>query len=168
MNEKGSGRVYDKKNKKQKQKQKQKKPKTYSCRSLHFLCYYLFDKEFCNDHDSSLAKLEDALESMWTTYAGGQFYCGCFIINKSNKMLILKHVYSVYFYKSQFAPATLSFLGMYCFIVCLMVFNATFNNISVILWRSVLLLEETGNPENTIHISQVTDNLYHILLYSTR
>ncbi len=25
-----------------------------------------------------------------------------------------------------------------------MVFNATFNNISVILWRSVLLMEETG------------------------
>ena len=28
--------------------------------------------------------------------------------------------------------------------VCLMVFNATFNNISVILWQSVLLVEETG------------------------
>jgi len=27
-----------------------------------------------------------------------------------------------------------------------MVFNATFNNISVILWRSVLLVEETGLP----------------------
>ncbi len=27
-----------------------------------------------------------------------------------------------------------------------MVFNATFNNISVILWRSVLLVEETGVP----------------------
>ena len=27
-----------------------------------------------------------------------------------------------------------------------MVFNATFNNISVILWRSVLLMEETGVP----------------------
>jgi hypothetical protein len=26
------------------------------------------------------------------------------------------------------------------------VFNATFNNISVILWRSVLLVEETGLP----------------------
>jgi hypothetical protein len=25
-----------------------------------------------------------------------------------------------------------------------MVFNATFNNISVILWRSVLLMDETG------------------------
>jgi hypothetical protein len=30
--------------------------------------------------------------------------------------------------------------------VCLMVFNATFNNISVISWWSVLLLEETGVP----------------------
>jgi len=28
--------------------------------------------------------------------------------------------------------------------VCLMVFNATFNNISAILWRSVLLVEETA------------------------
>ena len=27
-----------------------------------------------------------------------------------------------------------------------MVFNATFNNISVILWQSVLLVEETGVP----------------------
>jgi hypothetical protein len=26
------------------------------------------------------------------------------------------------------------------------VFNATFNNISVILWQSVLLVEETGVP----------------------
>jgi len=34
----------------------------------------------------------------------------------------------------------------FCFVrlfVCLMVFNATFNNISVISWRSVLLVEET-------------------------
>jgi hypothetical protein len=30
--------------------------------------------------------------------------------------------------------------------VCLMVVNATFNNISVISWRSVLLVEETGVP----------------------
>ena len=28
-----------------------------------------------------------------------------------------------------------------------MVFNATFKNISVISWRSVLLLEETGVPK---------------------
>ena len=30
--------------------------------------------------------------------------------------------------------------------VRLMVLNATFNNISVISWRSVLLVEETGIP----------------------
>jgi hypothetical protein len=31
-----------------------------------------------------------------------------------------------------------------CLFVCL--FDATFNNISVISWRSVLLVEETGGP----------------------
>jgi len=30
--------------------------------------------------------------------------------------------------------------------VMIMVFNATFNNISVISWRSFLLMEETGGP----------------------
>ena len=38
-----------------------------------------------------------------------------------------------------------------------MVFNATFNNISVISWRS--FLEEITDP------SQVTDKLYHVMLY---
>ena len=49
-----------------------------------------------------------------------------------------------------------------CLFVCLMVLNATFNNISVISWRSVLLVEETGvSGEN----HQVTTKLYHIMLY---
>ena len=37
-------------------------------------------------------------------------------------------------------------LIMIVLFVCLMVFNATFNNISVISWQSVLLVEETGAP----------------------
>jgi hypothetical protein len=40
-----------------------------------------------------------------------------------------------------------------------MMFNATFNIISVISWRSVLLVEET------IDLPQVTDKLDHIVLY---
>jgi hypothetical protein len=44
-----------------------------------------------------------------------------------------------------------------------MLFNATFNNISVISWRSVLLVEEVGVPEITTDLPQVTDKLYHIM-----
>ena len=41
--------------------------------------------------------------------------------------------------------------------------NATFTNISVIAWRSVLLVEETGGSGEIItDLSQVTDKLNHI------
>ena len=46
-----------------------------------------------------------------------------------------------------------------------MAFNATFNNISVTLWRSVLLVEETGVPGENNRLTQVTDKFYHIILY---
>ena len=43
-----------------------------------------------------------------------------------------------------------------------MVFSATFNNISVMSCRAVLLVEDI--PEKTTDLPQVTDNLYYIML----
>ena len=47
----------------------------------------------------------------------------------------------------------------------IMVFNDTFNNIPVISWLSVLLVEKTGVSGEKTDLSQVTDKLYHIMLY---
>jgi hypothetical protein len=46
-----------------------------------------------------------------------------------------------------------------CLLICLMVFNATFNNISL------LIVEETGRPKENHR--PVTDKLYHIMLYTS-
>jgi len=46
-----------------------------------------------------------------------------------------------------------------------MVLNATFNNISVISWRLVLLAEESGESRETTDMSQTTEKLFNIMLY---
>jgi hypothetical protein len=53
------------------------------------------------------------------------------------------------------------------------VFNATFNNISVISWQSVLLVEETGGPgENkrpvASHWQTLSHNVVHLSLIEIR
>ena len=54
-----------------------------------------------------------------------------------------------------------------------MVFNTTFNNISAISWRSVLLVEETGVPgENhrpvASHLQTLSHNVVHLALVEFR
>ena len=48
-----------------------------------------------------------------------------------------------------------------------MEFNATFHNIPVISWQTVLSVEKTGLPRENQGpvLSQITDKLYHIMLY---
>ena len=57
--------------------------------------------------------------------------------------------------------------------ICLMVFNATFNNISVISWRSVLLVEETRGPRENhrpvpSHWQTLSHNVVHLDLIEIR
>ena len=64
-------------------------------------------------------------------------------------------------------------VGLYCLFVCLMVFNATFINISGISWRSVLLVEETGGPwENhwpvASHWQTLSQNVVHLAMIEIR
>jgi hypothetical protein len=49
--------------------------------------------------------------------------------------------------------------------VTIMVFNATFNNISVILYRSVLLVEETEIRGEKNNLPQVTEKRHHTWLH---
>jgi hypothetical protein len=49
--------------------------------------------------------------------------------------------------------------------VRVMVFNATFNNISVISWRPVLLVEETGLLGENHRPVAIHRKVYHIMLY---
>jgi len=68
---------------------------------------------------------------------------------------------------------TITVYTFYGLFVCLMVLNATFNNISVISWRSVLLVEETGGPgENhrpvTSHRQTVSHNFVCLAMIEIR
>ena len=48
-----------------------------------------------------------------------------------------------------------------------MVFNATFNNISITSWRSVLLVEETGVAKETTDLPHVINFIiYTTLIYN--
>jgi hypothetical protein len=49
-----------------------------------------------------------------------------------------------------------------------MVFNTILSNISIISWRSVLLVEKAGVPRENHVQSQVIDKLNHVMLYQVR
>ena len=64
-------------------------------------------------------------------------------------MLILKNTIFKYMYKNNDMFWLFVYIG----------FNVTFNKISVISWRSVLVEQEDGVPESSTDLGQVTDKL---------
>jgi hypothetical protein len=56
-------------------------------------------------------------------------------------------------------------LGIFHTWIKVIVFNATFNNISATSWRSDLMVEKTGVPRENNLLQQIIDKLYHIMLY---
>jgi hypothetical protein len=49
--------------------------------------------------------------------------------------------------------------------MAMMVLDDTFDNISVLSWRSALLVEESEYSVKTNDLPQVTGKLYHIMLH---
>jgi len=54
---------------------------------------------------------------------------------------------------------------MLCVMGWVMVFNATLNNISILSWRSLLLVEEIKVPEENYRFVASHWQTYHIMLY---
>jgi hypothetical protein len=78
-------------------------------------------------------------------------------------LCILKDINEIYIRHSYYLNCICLKYG-----VRVMVFNATFNNILVISWRSVLLVEETGEPgENHWPVTSHWQTLSHNVVSST-
>ena len=78
----------------------------------------------------------------------------------------LSNSYILLFSRTSGSKMYMLFYSLYLMVwFRLMVFNATFNNISVISWRQFYWWRKPEYPEKTTDLPQVTDNLHHIMLH---
>ena len=134
---------------------------SFTCSYIHFYTFFTFKIQ---EMDWCFARIFD--------------YPQCSVIRYSykwSKLLCMYYLYLKYeIMKSRLCNGQCFFLKKTGFcLFCLMVFNATFNNISVISWRSVLLVEETRGPgENhrpvTSHWQTWSHNVVHLALIEIR
>jgi hypothetical protein len=86
--------------------------------------------------------------TLFTIIMASRVNCSCHGISAKWLILALNNNHLYLFKESNVLRIILHPpLSFACLLACLVVFNVTFNNISVIPWRSVLLVEETGGPE---------------------
>jgi hypothetical protein len=86
-----------------------------------------------------------------------QFRCHNFSTCWPSEMLTQRYTLFINLFKMQQKPETPIFVAWSIFAWLGFRFNATFNNIAVILW-SVLLMVESGVPGETTDLSQVTSH----------
>ena len=75
------------------------------------------------------------------------------------------YIFETKVHSGNFVVSTLLVMSMHWQLIRIMVFNATFNNISGMSWRSVLLVEETG--ENHRPVASHWQTLLHNVVSST-
>ena len=105
------------------------------CRSL-FVLLYVFFWSFCCLFFFDIQILITPLVSSNSSLNLLFLYIG-----------VLISIFNVFSYFLMIHGCINRLVYILCLFICLMVFNGTFNNISFILWQSVLLMEETGGPE---------------------
>ena len=122
--------------------------------------YYVYDafvkshfikqtQNYITSLDTCVQSSENDWEHSWSVWISG--------ISHKNEVMISLHIEEV----------SLDRLYIYM-VVRVMVFNATFNNISAISWRSVLLAEETRVPgENHRHVVSHWQTLSHNVVSGT-
>jgi hypothetical protein len=76
-----------------------------------------------------------------------KFFSQCFSqYTAIKKLAFLPHLMAQGRYVVKYCCLFLKYKTNCLFVSCFMVFNTTFNNISALSWRSVLLVDETGGP----------------------
>jgi hypothetical protein len=85
------------------------------------------------------------------------------------------YIYNIYNWSLEWNPIDRNWISnlILLFFIVLCCFNATINNISAILWRSVILGEETGVPGKnhwlvTSHWQTSSHNVVHLALIEIR